>query len=388
MKVLIASNSIGLWRGGHARNIMYLASALRDRGVDVRILTSFVLDNDVLQMQVPITRSEITPYSIPKFARALTDYLSSEKYDILHSNGPLAYHYLVQSKGKHIPTFFHARSSNLSNSLASVLDCYILRKPSILKAVPSALYEFWFDLIVMKKCNRVFANCRDTLNRLNKIVPIRHKTDILHNGTDILDSWDSCRDPVTFPDRKLSDPLTVGYLANHNLLKGWKYLVDIISKSVVKSSSIRFLLAGDGPLFSEIEQDLAWHTEAGRVTSLGRISDSSDKENFFNSLDLFICPAHAPTTVLEALAHKIPVVWLSRWQDCADGIDTDKFIEMGWITRFRNISAQVASEFLTTYKPRFLDPNVLCTHLQEEYSWNKVADRALTAYSKELDQRK
>ncbi len=382
MKVLIASNSVGLWRGGHARNIMYLAQALQVQGVDIYIFTANILDEDVFEFGVPIIHADIGTYSLKKFAQSLSDHLLSHKYDLVHSNGSAVYKYLLKiSKEQRIPSIFHARSNNLVNGIASLLDPYAFSKAISLKSsLISHFYEFWFDYRVIKRCDHVFTNCHDVLNRLNSVITINHRATVIHNGIILKDIQKSVR------QTEVISPIVVGYLANHHLLKGWNYLASIIREVLKRNGDYRFMLAGDGPLHELLKRDLHEFVSSKQVVFIGRISDIDSKRTFFKSLDLFLCPAHAPTTVLEALSFQTPVIWLNRWQDCANGIDVEPFIDIGWIQKHRNLSTKQAAEVVLQYQFESLSTVQLRDRILDEYSWSGIAKKVVTTYQKVISE--
>lgn len=381
MKVLIVSNSIGFWRGGHARNIMFLVQALKTKGVDVHLLTANILDEGVFQSGVPITQVDIGKYSLISFAQAVADHLSSQTYDLVHSNGPAIYKYLAATKKeKRTPVVFHARSSNLVNGISSLLDPYAFSKPISLKQLISPFYEFWFDFKVLRSCDHVFINCKDVLNRLDRTISIASKATVLHNGILLENEMTFEGSKLAKREGKLSSPTVIGYLANHHLLKGWKYFASIIKEMLAQGGFQTFILAGDGPLHYLIQQDLRDYVDSGQVIFTGRISDREAKNAFFESLDLYVCPAHAPTTVLEALSYQLPVLWLSRWQDCANGIDVEPFVDIGWMQRHRNLSVQDAAQVLKQFEANNLSAAQLQECMLSEYSWERIAEKAIAVY--------
>lgn len=102
----------------------------------------------------------------------------------------------------------------------------------------------------------------------------------------------------------LSNPVRIGFIGYTNtLLKGLQILADAISKS-----QHRIILMIAGPVSSEIKELV--NLTGIDVQYLGFL-DTKKKNEFFNSLDLFIAPSlydAAPTTVTEALECCLPVI--------------------------------------------------------------------------------
>jgi len=175
-------------------------------------------------------------------------------------------------------------------------------------------------------------------------------------------------------------PTTYGYLARHNLLKGWLYLSQIIPSATKLNPNLRFRLAGDGVLSATIRERLHREIESGCVEIVGGLRSDAAKQEFFQSIDAFVCPAHAPTTVIEALNSFRPVVLMRRWRDCADGIDTAPFVRAGWILERKDLGVNEAAELLANPPELRCERMWLEDHLSNDYSWPRVAERALSEY--------
>lgn len=110
--------------------------------------------------------------------------------------------------------------------------------------------------------------------------------------------------PTTFEPRvvsKSNQQFTVGFIGRLDTPKG----VDVLIRCAKELKNIRFLIAGDGPLLPQCKL-LAG--DSPNVQILGRVSD---KDSFFNQINLLVCPSiREPlgNSVIEAGFYKKAVV--------------------------------------------------------------------------------
>ena len=114
------------------------------------------------------------------------------------------------------------------------------------------------------------------------------------------------------PDDDEIDVLTV---ARFNEKKGLEYAVDAIAP-LVKQYDVTYRIAGDGPLFDEIEERIVTHGIGDSVELLGWVNQDEVRE-LYNNSDVFLLPSitaddgskeGTPTVLLEAQACGLPVI--------------------------------------------------------------------------------
>jgi glycosyltransferase involved in cell wall biosynthesis len=99
----------------------------------------------------------------------------------------------------------------------------------------------------------------------------------------------------------------VGFLGSFNASKGLDVLTSACG-SLARERSLRLVLAGDGPLWPEVERAVAQGVPPTAL--LGRLP-TSDVPRFLAAIDVLVAPSHdegLPRTVLEAMAMRVPVV--------------------------------------------------------------------------------
>jgi glycosyltransferase involved in cell wall biosynthesis len=90
--------------------------------------------------------------------------------------------------------------------------------------------------------------------------------------------------------------------------KGLEDLLDAIPLVLGHARTARFLIVGDGPLWSAVTARVAASHLQSSVTLLGQ---RADVEELLAASDVYVHPAHfeaLPTSVLEAMAVGLPVV--------------------------------------------------------------------------------
>jgi glycosyltransferase involved in cell wall biosynthesis len=100
----------------------------------------------------------------------------------------------------------------------------------------------------------------------------------------------------------------IGVVARLHPVKGHRVLLEAAAQIVRVKSKAYFLLVGDGPLRSEIEERLTRLGLSDRVLLLG---DRTDVARLLLSFDLFVLPSlqeGLPNAVMEAMAAAVPVV--------------------------------------------------------------------------------
>lgn len=98
--------------------------------------------------------------------------------------------------------------------------------------------------------------------------------------------------------------LFVGRLAYY---KGVQYLID-----AVRDLDIKVLIAGDGPLRSELVQQIEKENLTDKINVLGKVTDD-ELASLYSSSDLFVLPSVAPSEAfglvqLEAMSYGLPVI--------------------------------------------------------------------------------
>lgn len=107
--------------------------------------------------------------------------------------------------------------------------------------------------------------------------------------------------------REQNKVFTIGFASRLLKEKGIGDLLEAL-KMLKGKNKFRLLIAGDGPLLSDLEAYVNENNLKDEVVFLGSVKDMT---GFYNKLDLFVFPSWGeglPYVVLEAMAHKVAVV--------------------------------------------------------------------------------
>jgi len=171
--------------------------------------------------------------------------------------------------------------------------------------------------------------------------------------------------------------LFVGRLAK---VKGTNYLIEAAQRLVADGVAFKLLIAGDGPLKSEIEAFIAKHNLSRRVQCIGWI-DKRDLNALYSSVDVLVGPSvHEAQGLVfaEALASGTPVI-ASR---VGGIVDIVKDGHNGFLVPVGDVEGLVERMKTLATQPKLLAKFKANTRsgVEEKYSWQNVA----TQYAKEI----
>jgi glycosyltransferase involved in cell wall biosynthesis len=174
---------------------------------------------------------------------------------------------------------------------------------------PFAFRHYWSYKLAMQKIDRVVAVSEDIRQRVireRRLSPDKVMT--IHYGVD-LEKFAPEDQMLTRADIGVSDDhLVLGTVARFDHPKGHKYLIDAAPEIVRQFPNVRFVFVGDGPLRSDVEQQINRLELNDYFILLGFRRDVKQLLGLFN---LFILPSVSeglPNAVLEAMACSNPVV--------------------------------------------------------------------------------
>ena len=168
-----------------------------------------------------------------------------------------------------------------------------------------------FDAFDYLPRNKKYNNCLKNIDRIicfNQSIKESFTSDVLFHDKefDIIESYfpANYKELNNIEHLEGNDKFKVGYLAHSTVLKGLHILLkawDIVSLS----NSMLFIA---GSIEEEYENYIRSAFLNINVKFLGRIKE---KKELYNNIDLFVCPSildASPTTVIEAMYCKIPVL--------------------------------------------------------------------------------
>src|SRR5262249_8971816 len=105
-----------------------------------------------------------------------------------------------------------------------------------------------------------------------------------------------------------SDAKLIGIVARLQEVKGHRFFIDAAARVLRREVDARFVLVGDGPLRTDIENQAADPGITGHVHLLGDRTDVSRLVAAFDLLVLASLHEGLPNAVMEAMAAGVPVV--------------------------------------------------------------------------------
>ncbi|MEO6390453.1 MAG: glycosyltransferase [Pyrinomonadaceae bacterium] len=110
---------------------------------------------------------------------------------------------------------------------------------------------------------------------------------------------------------KVAGPVTFGFAARIEALKGPMVLLEAFARIVVAFPAARLIIAGSGDQEVEIKRRAQALSVTERVEFPGNYVDEAGKLAFLDSLDVLVHPSlfeGTPCTVIEAMAYRLPVI--------------------------------------------------------------------------------
>lgn len=161
----------------------------------------------------------------------------------------------------------------------------------------------------LEKSDIIVSVCDYTIEMLDDIVPIRHKT------TKIIPSVDVDNNGIQSVSKK-SDVLKLLTVARLEERKGHIDVIRALKKLKVEYPTVEYDIIGSGPYEKTIREQIIESGISDFVRMRGRVSDE-ELNNAYDEADIFVMPHRqlkngdtegCPTVFLEAGLHKLPVV--------------------------------------------------------------------------------
>ncbi|MCP5099968.1 MAG: glycosyltransferase family 4 protein, partial [Chloroflexi bacterium] len=172
--------------------------------------------------------------------------------------------------------------------------------------------------------------------------------------------------------------LTVGRLAPR---KGLQDLVRAAAIVTERYPTHRFLIAGEGPLRSEIEREIERRGLQGKVKLIGHLTDREKLIRLYQGAAAYVHAAHyegLPTALLEGMACGRPVVTTA----VSGALDVIKHGENGLLVpphAPEKLAEAVMDVIAQPHLATLLGQNAHQT-IEERYSWHVISRHFLTCY--------
>lgn len=157
--------------------------------------------------------------------------------------------------------------------------------------------NYWIISRKFDKAVAVSHEMKDSLitqHGLNK-----SKLRVIHNGIEI---------PENIQPKSNGIPFAIGSAGRFTPVKDYPLLIEVARQVALHNKAVVFKLAGDGPERSKLQSMIEDFNLEGSFHFEGFIKDMAD---FYSGLDLYLNTSlheGIPLTILEAMAHQLPVV--------------------------------------------------------------------------------
>jgi phosphatidylinositol alpha-mannosyltransferase len=293
MKIGLVTPYIYPLPGGVNEHVRYLYQNLRERGHDVRIISSRhglqkASEGDVIRLgwgvSVPTNGSIGTLTMARDYRSQVREVLERERFDLLHFHEPfvpfLSLFLLLESRSVNVATF-HA---------------YAGWSPS---------YEFGKRMLggFARRLHGRIAVSAAARHFIDRYFPGEYK--VIPNGVD-LDRYTGV-EPI---ERWRDGTYNILFVGRFEERKGLLSLLKAYRILRKANCNCRLLVVGSGPQEREVRRYLATR-RLGGVELLGRVSDE-EKARYFATADVYVAPATGQESfgivLLEAMAAGAPIV--------------------------------------------------------------------------------
>ena len=290
--------------GGAQRCVLTTICALKDKGYHVELACGpgGPLVDKALQRGIPVTTfpslvRSITPYLDSLFLFEIYRFLKLRKFDIIHT---------------------HSTKAGLLGRLAAKF-CKV---PVIIHTIHGTPFVAGGGRFLNKAL--IFAE-KASASFTDKLIAVGHlvkkefldagvcedsKIEIIYSAIDF-DRFNVNVD-IHYKKKSLgivaSDALVVGTVGHLVTCKGHKYFIQAASQLVKVFPNIYFLIAGEGTLREELENQISHLNLESTVKLLG---DRNDVPEILSIIDLYVQPSlweGLPRTIVEAMYMKRPVI--------------------------------------------------------------------------------
>jgi len=364
VKIALVTEWFASHEGGVATHVRELSKWLKDKGVDVCIITNEVRDDDNLDIEIikapgprdPLFRLNLSPTLGARLRDVLRDV------DIIHSHHAFA----------RLP-------------LSAIYVAHKLRKPSILTTHTVSFFPdleyFWQTIsysypryrLRLKKVNRIVA-VSESAKRFIRYFTDREDIIVIPNGVDI---------KRFTPPREKEFGKNLLYVGRLVPKKGLHVLLYAMKRIIDRDRGVRLRIAGKGrllPLLKSLSRMLGIDKN---VRFLGYVPDER-LPDLYRSSDMLILPSITGEsfgiTLLEAMASGLPVVGTD-----VGGIpeiirDCGRIVEPG---RPDKLARAIMELIEDPEKMRELGEKGR-ERVERFYSWDVVGNRILNLYEELL----
>ncbi|MFH2035005.1 MAG: glycosyltransferase [Candidatus Zixiibacteriota bacterium] len=287
-----------LWAGAEVQAYQMLESLLSfsDLELSAVLLNHGVLADRIRQLGIDLTVIEESQNGFFSILRQLKDKFRGQSIDILHTH-----RYKENILGAHLK-----KNCEIKRLIQTVHG--MPEKFTCLKKLRMNLYGKLNGYYSRKRFYKIICVSNEMYNDLLNLYP-REKLMVMHNAVNLNNITPDDVDPAyNFGVDLPSEALLIGTAGRMVPVKSYDFLLKVAQKVIEKFQSTYFILAGEGPLQSELE---AFSAELGIKENVKFVGFQNDINSFLGKLNIFVMSSvheGIPMILLEAMAMQKPVV--------------------------------------------------------------------------------
>lgn len=236
-------------------------------------------------------------------------------------------------------------------------------------------FNRWLFRTVLQKADAITVCSQSLLNRATELLPeIQNKAHVVHNGVN-LEVFAAAR-PYKHENTYI---FAVGQLEIH---KGFDLLIDAFARIASKVPTLDLLIAGDGSQMTELCEQVKREHLSGRVKMLGSVG-REEVASFMCGSQTIVIPSRRESfgiVALEARASGRPII------ACRVGglVEALERANVFWFSPGDVQSLECALLRCLSQTRSSSDNYSDRATLEQQYSWNAVADRYLSTYNRAM----
>jgi glycosyltransferase involved in cell wall biosynthesis len=271
-----------------------LATNIQKLGIEVEYIRMGVLRRKYMNIPGILNRL----YFILNATYKLLVIIRRNKIDLVYNNASSIFSGCFAARIAGKPHLWHVHEIISKPTWFVKMVAFIMNHLSDLNVVVSkATYDHWEAVT-------------PTLSRKMKVI---------YNGlSEQFINPQAVKDDLLEKKRKREGELWIGMIGRVHFWKGQTYFLEIAAKLAMTHKNLQFVMAGDAfpgyeYLYDEINEKIHQLGLEEKIIDLGYVNDS---RKFYQIIDLLILPSilpdPLPTTVLEGMAYRKPVIATSH----------------------------------------------------------------------------
>lgn len=369
MKIIQIASEFPPNCGGIGYYVFYLSKFLMNAGHEVSVVCRGSTDNNYYYEQIPVHTVKSTlppPFNIPFLKRRIERMLDKMTADIVHIHSTAMP--AISTESTLVVTAHWCNSEGIKLFHKPIKDM-----DSLYRNILFPLYKHVESKLV-KSCDKLTVVSKSLQNEFLENYSVN--SEIIYNGVD----------PNLFSHNKMKKENAVLFTGKLSVGKGVTELLtlaELLSKSHPK---VTLYLIGNGPLKNKL-QKLIKKKQLLNIKLINYLSHSELIEYYNRSL-IYILPSYYegfPTTILEAMSCKLPVIATNISgipEQIEDGIN-------GYLTPVADADFLYdrVVDLLDSSKKRNLFGENNQRKVLEKFTWDKVAQKIESIYSELLKEK-